>query len=158
MKIERLEVTDVAQIYRFWNEYADIINTGNIEQWSALWSNDSIWLPPEALRQIGKEQIQKLAQSQSDQYHPKLSINPEVVRILGDQAYTYGSFTTILTFMEGEDKTRTQRTGKFLSILGKQTNGAWKILVDCFNYNEAAERSGSGFGSELRKRGEILNR
>ena len=139
---ERLEAVDVAQIYQLWNKYAEAINSKNMQQWLALWCQDSIQLPPGNPQQSGKEQIQKLAQAQSDQYHSKISVNPEVVRILGDQAYTYGSFKTMLTVKEGGDKIEIQKTGKFLTILGKQADGFWKILVDCFNYNEAAEKRG----------------
>jgi len=145
MKTERLAAADVAQIYNLWNEYADAINSKNLKKWLGLWRNDSIQLPPDAPQQSGKEQIQKLLQAQSDQYHTRLTINPDVVRILGDQAYTYGSFEIFLGLKEGEGKTKILRKGKFLTILGKQNDGSWKILVDCFNYNKAREQSGFGY-------------
>ena len=144
MKTERLAAADVAQIYNLWNEYADAINSENMEQWSTFWCNDGIQLPPDASLQSGKEEIRQLTQSLSDQYHPKLNFNPEVVHILGDQAYTYGSFSTILTLKQGKERIVTQRNGKFLTILRKRIDGTWKILVDCFNYDEAAVKRGFG--------------
>jgi len=156
MKTERLEAAGVAQIYKLWNEYSDAINSENLEQWSRLWCNDGIQFLPDIPQQSGKHQILKLVQTLLDQYHPKLSINPEVVQILGDQAYTYGSFAIILTLEEGKDRAITQRNGKFLTILRKRIDGSWKILVDCFNYNKALEKS--ELCSDLRKRGEKLKR
>ena len=152
MQTERIEAADVAQIYKLWNEYTDAINSENMERWRALWSNDSIPLTPENNKLSGRDQIQTFTKVQSDQYHPKIIINPEVVRILGEHAYTYGSYKTILISRKNEDQSNIQKEGKFLSILEKQNDGSWKILVDCFNYNQAAEKS--VFGSKLGKRGE----
>jgi ketosteroid isomerase-like protein len=148
MKKERLEAADVARIYRLWNEYAEAINTENMEQWRELWSNGSFQLTSDVPQIPGKEQFQKFLHAQSDQYDSIFSINPEVVCILGDQAYTYGSFKTILTLKEGGDKTEIQRIGMFLTILEKQADGSWKILIDCFNDNEAAKSVGLAFNCE----------
>ena len=148
MKKERLEAADVAQIYRLWNEYAEAINTENMEQWHELWSNNSFQLTSDVPQIPGKEQFQKFVYAQSDQYDSIFSINPEVVCILGDQAYTYGSFKTILTLKEGGDKTEIQRIGMFLTILEKQADGSWKILIDCFNDNEAAKSVGLALNCE----------
>jgi len=156
MKTERLEAADVAKIYKLWNEYADAMNAENTERWRALFSDDSLQAPPDASLQSGNTRILMGTLAQSDRYDSKLSINPEVVRILGDQAYTYGSFKTMLTVKAGQDRATAQRNGEFLSILVKQPDGSWKILVDCFNYDEAAKKR--GFGSALRKRGERLIR
>jgi len=154
MITERVEAADVAKIYKLWNEYADAMNAENTERWRALFSNGSLQASPDASPQSGNTRILMGTLAQSDRYHSKLSINPEVVRILGDQAYTYGSFNTMLTVKAGQDRAITQRKGEFLSILVKQPDDSWKILVNCFNYDEAAEKR--GFASVLRKRGEIL--
>jgi uncharacterized protein (TIGR02246 family) len=144
MITERVEAADVAKIYKLWNEYADAMNAENTERWRALFSNDSLQAPPDAPPQSGNTRILMGTLTQSDQYHSKLSINPEVVRILGDQAYTYGSFKTMLTVKAGEGRAIAQRNGKFLSILVKQPDGSWKILVDCFNNGSAIGQDTTG--------------
>lgn len=141
MITERLEAKEIAQIYKLWNEYADAINARNTEQIISLWHKDGVQLPPDAPQNAGKEKIQELLQARFNKHHSTFSINPEVVRILGTQAYTYGSFTSSLTMKKGENKITSLRKGKFLTVLWKQVDGSWKILVDCFNYNEPAEQN-----------------
>ena len=58
----------------------------------ALFSDDSLQAAPDAPPQSGRTRILLGTLAQSGQYHSKISINPEVVRILDDQAYTYGFF------------------------------------------------------------------
>ena len=139
MKTERLEVSDVEKIYELLNEAAEAINSENVEGWRALFCDDSLQAPPEVPLQSGNLRNLIGKPVQSDQVHSKLSFNPEVVRIFDDHAYTYGFFKTILTIIESKDKSNFQRDGKFLFNLEKQIDGSWKILVDCFNYNEIAE-------------------
>lgn len=134
MKTERLKASDMAKIYKLWNEYAAAINDEDTERWSALWCNNAVRMPPDAPQSLGKEQIQKLSQFQIDHFHTKLSINPEVVCILGDKAYTYGTFTSVATPKQAAHEGEFQRNGKFLTILEKQADGSWKILIDCYNY------------------------
>ena len=136
MKTERLEAADVTQIYKLWNEYSEAINSEKLDQWIALWGTDGILMPPNSPQRFGTEEIQKSMQSQFDQFHVKFSINPEVVRVLGDHAYTHGSFISTLTPTNAESKVAIQRSGKFLTILEKRADTSWKILVNCYNYNE----------------------
>jgi ketosteroid isomerase-like protein len=139
MKPERLKAADVAQIYKLWNEYSAGINSENLEHWIALWCKDGIQMPPDTPQRTGKDEIRKLEQIQFDKLERKLSVNPEVVHIFGELAYTHGTFISQVMPKNVEDKTTIRRTGKFLTILEKQGNGSWKILVDCFNYDSALE-------------------
>ena len=139
MRTERVEAADVAQIYKLWNEYSAAISSKDLERWMALWSENGIQMPPDAPQCSGKAQIQEFLQAQFDQSLTKLSINPEVVRILDDRAYTHGSFISMVTSKEGADKITIQRSGKFLTVLEKQADGSWKILIDCFNYTSPVE-------------------
>jgi len=137
MRTERLEATDVAQIYKLWKEYCAAINSKNVERWIALWCNDGIQMQPDAPQRFGIEQIQKLIRSQFDQSHTKLSIDTEVVCVFGDQAYSHGAFSSLATSRRGGTK---RIFGKFLTVLKKQDDGAWRILVNCFNYDSAKEQ------------------
>jgi uncharacterized protein (TIGR02246 family) len=138
LRTERVEAADVAQIYQLWNEYAAAITSGDLEQRISLWCDNGLQMPPGASQCSGKEQIQKAVQAQSNQSHTKLSIHPDVVCVLGDQAYSYGTFSFLLITREGGAAKKI--SGKFLSVLKKQDDGSWKILVDCFNYDSTMER------------------
>ena len=60
-------------------------------------------------------------------------INTEVVRVLGDVAYSHGTYTFDMTPKGGGETM--SLSGKFLDILEKQVDGSWKIAIDCHNYN-----------------------
>lgn len=132
--LERVQVADVAKVYELWNEYAAAVNDGNLERLLALWTDEGIQMPPGAPLRIGKELIRREMQSLFDQYDiSKMIIHTEEVRILGDWAYSHGTFTFETMPKEGGEAKNC--SGKFLDILEKQANGCWKIAIDCHNYN-----------------------
>ena len=131
--IERLQVADVAQVYKLWNEFAAAVTAGDMERWLALWSDDGIHMPPGAERQVGKEQIRTEVQPRFELFDQNMTIDLEEVRILGDQAFSHGTCEFALTPKQGGETTN--GSGKFLTILEKQGDGSWKIAIDCFNYN-----------------------
>ncbi|MCP4535853.1 MAG: nuclear transport factor 2 family protein [Chloroflexi bacterium] len=135
--IERVQIADVAQIYELWNEYAAAATAGDMERWLALWVDDGIQMPPGAERQVGKKQIRTEMQPRFDLFDQKMVIDLEEVRILGDRAYSHGTYEFALTPKEGGETSN--GSGKFLTILAKQTDGSWKIVIDCFNYNAPPE-------------------
>jgi uncharacterized protein (TIGR02246 family) len=129
--VERTKNIDVAQIYQLWNEYADAWRAGDMERWLDLWTEDGIQMPPDAPRNIGKEQIRTANQPGMDQNDYEMTINPDEVRVLGDRAYSHGVGGFKMTPKGGGDTI--EFIGKFLTILEKQADGSWKIAIDCFN-------------------------
>jgi len=135
---ERVQVADVAQVYELWNEYAAVLNDGNMERWLALWSDEGIQMAPGAPRRVGKERIRGEMQPLFDQYDiSNMIIHTEEVRILGDWAYSHGTCTFERTPKKGGETRR--YSGKYLDILEKQADGSWKIAIDCHNYNPPTE-------------------
>jgi len=132
--MERTKNTDMAQIYELWENYgAEWSPGGDFERWMDMWIPDGIQLPPDAPRNMGKEQIRAANQPGFDETDWEMTIIPDEVRVLGDRAYAHGTYDFAFTPKEG-GKT-TQGSGKFLTILEKQADGSWKIAIDCFNFN-----------------------
>ena len=131
--MERIKNTDVALIYELWDEYATAVSTGDAERWINLWIEDGIQLPPDAPSNIGVKKIRDANQSGFDQTDSEMTIHTDEVRVLGDRAYSHGTFEVAFTPKEGGDTT--EANGKFLAILEKQVDGSWKIAVDCFNFD-----------------------
>ena len=131
--LERSQVSDVAQIYKLWNEYAAAVTTGDMERWLSLWIDNGIQMPPDAPRRAGKETIRTEMQPRFDLFDWRMTIHPDQVQVLGDQAYSYGVYEFVMRPREGGDTS--EGTGKFLTILQRQVDGSWKIAIDCFNYN-----------------------
>jgi uncharacterized protein (TIGR02246 family) len=137
-KMERNMVSDVAKVYELWNEYAAAANDGDLERWMSLWIDDGIQMPPDVPRRVGKEQIWKEMQPSFDLFDfSNMVINTEEVRILGDRAYSHGTYVFEMGPKEGGETT--SYSGKFLDILEKQVDGSWKIAIDCHNFNLPTE-------------------
>jgi uncharacterized protein (TIGR02246 family) len=136
--LERVQVADVAQVYELWNEYAAAANDGNMERWIALWIDDGIQMPPGAPRRVGKEEIRRGMQPLFDLFDTtKMVVQPEEVRILGDWAYSHGSYQFEMTPKDGGE-TKSYSV-KFLDVLEKQVDGSWRIAIDCHNYDTPPE-------------------
>ena len=136
--MERDMVSDVAQVYDLWNEYASAAHDGDLERWMSLWTDDALQMAPDEPPRVGKEQIRAAMQPAFDLLiMSNMIINTGEVRILGDQAYSHGTYTFETTPKEGGETT--SFSGKFLDILEKQIDGTWKIAIDCHNYNGPSE-------------------
>ena len=131
--MEREQILDVAQVYELWNEYASAWSAGDMPRWIALWNDDGIRMPPGASRRLGKKAIREEMQPQLDRFDWQVAVYPEEVRVLGDRAYSHGSYEFVKTPREGCD--RYKGNGKFLTILQRQVDGFWKIAIDCYNYD-----------------------
>jgi uncharacterized protein (TIGR02246 family) len=125
---------DVALIYKVWEQYsAGWSPGGDFESWMDLWIDDGRQYPPDAPRNIGKEQIRAGNQPGFDVNDWEMTVYPDEVQVFGDQAYAHGTYEFAITPKEG-GKT-TAGTGKFLTILHKQDDGSWKLAIDCFNFD-----------------------
>jgi uncharacterized protein (TIGR02246 family) len=137
--LERVQVADVAQVYDLWNEYVAAAIDGDMESWIALWIDDGIQMPPGAPRRVGKAEIQRGVQPRFDLFDTtKMIIHTEEVRIMGDRAYSHGTYEFEMAPKEGGETK--SYTGKFLDILEKQVDGSWKIAIDCHNYHTPSEQ------------------
>ncbi len=133
--MERNLVSDVAQIYKVWKEYAAAVNEGDMDRWISLWIEEGIRMPPDAPRSVGLPQIRvSIEQIFENINFEEFTINPDEIHILGDRAYSHGLFCTSMTPMTGGETIEFK--GKFLTILTKQADGFWRIAVDCFNSNK----------------------
>jgi len=128
---ERVQVTDVAQIYELCNEYAAAFNHADLETLVSLWAEGGLQLPPNCPSRVGKDTIREGMQHLFDQFIIEhMTIQTEEVRLMGNKAYTHGTYKVHLT-PRGGGETKIC-SGKFLDILEKQFDGSWKINVGCF--------------------------
>ncbi len=124
---------DIAAINEIWNQYALSINSGDLDTWISLWTDNGIQMAPDAPAVIEKEQIRAKYESIFPQFIFKLAITNKEIRVAGDRAYSRGTYSLSVTpITEGET---TMIDGKYLTILERQADGSWKITRDCFNYN-----------------------
>jgi uncharacterized protein (TIGR02246 family) len=135
---ERVQAVEIVQLYDLLNDYAAACNSGDFERWLDLWSDDAIQLPPCSEPRLGKGDIGLWMKSRFEETSIKeMDIRLEQVCILGDKAYAYGTFSFIRTLRGGNEPTRV--SGNFLDILTQQTDGSWKIAIDCHNWVQTLE-------------------
>lgn len=125
--------SEINLIHELLGEYTGAIVAGDIERWMRVWVPEGKQMAPNAPARTGLEQIRDGNRPMMELFNTEMEVFPDEVRVLGDHAYTHGNYNYALTPKEGG---RTlSGTGKFLTILHKQPDGAWKIAIDCFNDN-----------------------
>jgi uncharacterized protein (TIGR02246 family) len=140
---EIVQIADVAHVYDLWNEFAAAVNDGDLERWLSLWIDDGIQMPQGVPRRVGKGQIREAMQPLFDGFDTSnMTVQPEEVRVLGDWAFSHGTYAFKKTPKEGGE-TRIF-SGSFLDVLAKQVDGSWKIAIDCHNYRDSMDHSGQG--------------
>ena len=131
--LERAQVSDVSLINELWKEYAAALNAGDIERWSSLWQQDGIQMAPGFPRRVGRELIRQEIRKAADLFERRIRIYPEQIQVLGDQAFVHGAFDLVSVAKDGSEPVDVE--GKFLTILQRQTDGLWKIAIECFNFD-----------------------
>ena len=133
--MERIKNIDVNLIYKLCDEYAAAYNAGDLERWLLLWSDDCVQIPPDALEIMGVDQLRDAHKSRFAGYDCEVKHSLNEVQVLGDWAHAFGSFELLATPKNGGNPTI--GAGKFLSILNKQRDGAWKISRECINFDKS---------------------
>lgn len=124
---------DITAIKKMFNQYTFGCETGDLDLWISLWTDNGIQMPPNEPAKIGKEQILARMKPLFDQFIIKIPITIKEVRVAGDWAFSRGTYTLSTTPKAGGETTKV--SGKYLTIFEKQADGSWKIARDCFNYN-----------------------
>ncbi len=131
---ERGDVEDVtAAVNDIWNQYSSSLNSGDLDAWMSLWTEDGVQMPPGEPPVIGKDQIRARNGASLDQFTFSMAITNEEVEVAGDWAFARGTYTATLTPKEGGEPIPID--GKYMTILQRQPDGAWKIHRDIFNSN-----------------------
>ena len=124
---------DTAAVNDIWDQYSSSLNSGDIDLWMSLWTDNGVQMPPGEPPVIGKDQIRARNKAVLDQFTFNMGITNEEVGVAGDWAFARGTYKATLTpQQEGE---ATFVDGKYMTILERQPDGGWKIHLDIFNSN-----------------------
>jgi ketosteroid isomerase-like protein len=99
---------------------------------SAFYADDAVLLPPNSPIVRGAAAIQAFWQAFLDQGVTDAVIETVDLSESGDLAYGIGSYSYAVPSAGVTD------TGKFLIVLGRQADGAWKAIADQFNSDRPA--------------------
>jgi uncharacterized protein (TIGR02246 family) len=121
---------DIAAINELYDQYCLGGNTGDLALFISLWADDAIRLEPNTPPIVGKEQIRGRFEAPFEQFDQHVAIHGETeVQVSGDMAFSRGAFTVSIAPKEGG--TMTHIEGKWMDILKRQADGAWKIYRNC---------------------------
>ena len=127
---------DREAIQQVWVQYANAVETGNVDAYMALWADGGVQMPPGAPPNIGTDTIRAKTAAKMEAGRANttaMKIDPQEITVLGDWAYARGMYTVDVTSPDGAALGRTD--GKFMTILRRQADGSWKIYRDIFNSN-----------------------
>ena len=125
---------DKAAIKEIWNQWMVACKTGDVELLMSLMDDNMVQMPPSAPTNIGKEAIlpgEEALLGTFDIEGPPMLV--EEVEIVGDWGFSRLTFTYSITPKEGGETSTF--TGKDLAILKKQSDGSWKVYIDCWNFD-----------------------
>jgi uncharacterized protein (TIGR02246 family) len=125
---------DPAPINALRDQFGAAYNSGDAAAVANLYSEDGVALPAHQPAIEGRAAIQQWLQGFFAENTAKLVITSQELQIAGDWAYDRGMFTMTLTPKKGGGKP-IEDAGKYLVILKRQADGAWKVHRDMDNSN-----------------------
>ncbi len=117
------------------NQYAVALNTGDLELYLSLHTDDVVKMPPNAPATFGKEALRASTQPLLDDFTCEMTIFPEETHVDGDLGYNWCTYTLSITPKAGGETIIAEPDGKALGIYKRQADGSWKLSHDCYNSN-----------------------
>jgi uncharacterized protein (TIGR02246 family) len=128
-EVGALSDEEVAAIEGVIQEYVRTALAGDLDAWAALWTEDAVKMNPDAPSLEGRDAIREWMAAMT---LTEFTASVTEVDGRGDLAYARGAFSATGT-VEGTPEPLVVERGKFLSILRKQPDGAWRIAIDIWN-------------------------
>ena len=116
------------QLTEKWDE---AINKGDLEALVSLYAEDAIRMQPNEPAQKGREAIRASFKSYLGNNETKDDNITADVKLSGDYAIVWGTYTADYTPNAGGNPVHDQ--GKWVCIQKRQADGSWKITMDIWN-------------------------
>lgn len=129
---------DVDAIKGVYGIYADARSKGDVAAWLDIHDPEAQKMPEQQMSFNPWERrdgIKAKWAQQDTGGRTVMTINPDEIVIMGDFAYSAGTYNTIFTPDNG-GAARTTFEGKYLTVLRKNADGKWLIYRDSFNSNK----------------------
>jgi uncharacterized protein (TIGR02246 family) len=132
---EKVDVeADIAAIEGVLDQYALAMETGDLDLWMSLYTDDTVKMLPDAPIIFGKEDLRAIMQPLFDNFtFEEMVLSDVEIQLAGHWAFSCLNFTVTMTpKAEGEPL---YMDAKDLCIYERQADGSWKIARDCWNNN-----------------------
>jgi uncharacterized protein (TIGR02246 family) len=125
---------DIAAIKELYNQATLACSTGDVELYLSIFTEDAVVMPPGYPAAMGKEELRPMIEGLFGLFDLELPYTVEEVEVIGDRAFARSNWQYSMTPKEGGETTTSP--GKQLDNLKRQSDGSWKIYIQCYNYNE----------------------
>ena len=125
---------DIAAIKELYNQATLACSTGDVELYLSIFTEDAVVMPPGYLAAMGKEELRPMIEGLFGLFDLELPYTVEEVEVIGNRAFVRSSWLYSVTPKETGETTTSP--GKQLDSLKRQSDGSWKIYIQCYNYNE----------------------
>ena len=136
-----LSEEDVAAIHELFQRYDDAINAGDAESWMTLLTDDVLWMVPNQATLVSKEAVRTRVQPFFDQLDMEHTNTLEEIEGAGEWAFVRGTYTFRVTPKAGGETS--EEIGKIIYILGRQSDGSWKVARAIWNFDQPLPEEGS---------------
>jgi uncharacterized protein (TIGR02246 family) len=126
---------DIAAIKELYNQATLACSTGDAELYLSIFTEDSVVMPPGFPAAMGKKELRPMIEGLFGLFDLELPYTVEEVEVIGDRAFARSNWQYSMTPKEGGETTTSP--GKQLDNLKRQSDGSWKIYIQCYNYNES---------------------
>lgn len=119
--------------------WAEAARKGDIPRLTGFWADDAVNYSPGAPPAKGRQEIAQLVQRNRNRPGFSLTWEPEtaVVAQSGDLGYTSGTFALTAQDPQGNLATR---TGHYVCIWSKQSDGSWKCSVETSVFSASSDQ------------------
>jgi uncharacterized protein (TIGR02246 family) len=105
-------------------------NTGNYDQWAALFASEGQIMPPHREPACGPKAVERVMRELGEAGYQDLRFETVRVDYSGDMAIEIGRYTVAI---KQENETTIADRGKYLHAWRRL--GAWLIIAECWNSN-----------------------
>ena len=128
--------TDLAAIEAFNRAYLAAINNEDIEQLSALTTEEHIMLMPNRPPLVGKQANDEANRRAFELFEFDEEWHPVETEVAGDWAWQRGTYRVTASPRAGGEDIVLE--GSFLRIYRRQPDGSWRMIRDMFNSDQPA--------------------
>ena len=133
MTNEEVDV-DADAIYKeMCDLYTLAVETGDLDLYVDVYTNDAVQIPPDAPIRIGSAQVRAAMEPALASFNIICPIYPQEATVNGNWAFGRCDWSLSLTPKEGGATTTFD--GRSIDILKRQPDGSWKFYMSCWNYN-----------------------
>ena len=127
------EARDIEAINALLASHVKAVNSSDIAANLRGFTEDVVYLPPEAPPVLGKPALAAFVESFYSAFSAEIEMIPEDTVVSGDWAFQWGNLTGEVWPLKGGDGS--QMDWKWLYIYQRQPDGSWKVARDIYNSN-----------------------